>query len=150
MLTYIINKCIIQNIKKEKDYANWEGGCVMDKLLRGFDVVLVDFGNDIIGSEQGGIRPACIIQNNQGNTYGSTTLVMPFTKQFKNIYQPTHTLIKKGKSKGLVHDSVILGECLRQVSEKRIKKYLGKISDIEEKKSIKRAYDANFVNEEVF
>ena len=115
----------------------------MTQELKRYDVVLVDFG-DNMDSEQSGIRPAIIIQNDIGNLYSTTTLVAPLTSQHRSLSQPTHTLIKKGVEKGLTKDSIVLAECLRQVSEKRIKKYLGKISDITEQKEIRRAYEANF------
>ncbi len=116
----------------------------MTRELKRFDVVLVDFGDNVIDSEQGGIRPAIIIQNDVGNIHSTTTIVMPCSTKIKNVKQPTHTLILKGVEKGLSEDSIVLGECLRQVSEKRIKKFLGKISNPVEKKAIKRVYDANF------
>lgn len=117
----------------------------MTNNLKRFDIVLVDFGKDIIGSEQGGKRPACIIQNDIGNLHSSTTIVMPLSSNTnKNPNQPTHTLIKKGVNKGLSVDSLVLGECLRQISEKRIVEYLGCITCEKEKKEIKRVYDANF------
>jgi len=116
----------------------------MKQELKRFDVVLVDFGQDVIGSEQGGQRPALIIQNDLGNTYSPTTIVLPITSVLKNLHQPTHTLIKNGFEKGLEKDSMILGEAIRQVSEKRILKYLGKITDKNEQEEIKRVYFANF------
>lgn len=116
----------------------------MKKGFRRFDIVLVDFGKNAIDSEQNGIRPAIIIQNDTGNHFSSTTIVMPLTSQIKNLNQPTHTLIIKNNENGLEEDSMVLGECMRQVSEKRIIKYLGCIADLEEKKEIKRVYDANF------
>lgn len=109
-----------------------------------YDIVLVDFGKDFIDSEQSGIRPAIIVQNNVGNFFSKTTIVMPLTSKHKNLNQPTHTLLRKGRDKGLVEDSMVLGECIRQVSEKRIISYLGKITDINEKTEIRRVYDANF------
>ena len=115
----------------------------MTQELKRYDVVLVDFG-DNMDSEQSGIRPAIIIQNDIGNLYSTTTLVAPLTSQHKSLNQPTHTLIKKGVEKGLTKDSIVLAECLRQVSKKRIKKYLGKISDNTEQKEIRRAYESNF------
>lgn len=115
----------------------------MTQELKRYDVVLVDFGNNM-DSEQSGIRPAIIIQNDIGNLYSTTTLVAPLTSQHKSLNQPTHTLIKKGVEKGLTKDSIVLAECLRQVSKKRIKKYLGKISDNTEQKEIRRAYESNF------
>lgn len=117
----------------------------MKNDFKRFDIVLVDFGENTIDSEQGGKRPAVIIQNDKGNKFSSTTLVIPLSKKIqKNPFQSTHTLLRKGDGKGLKYDSVVLGECMRQVSERRILKYLGKISSIEEKKEIKRVYDANF------
>lgn len=113
-------------------------------ILKRFDVVIVDFGSDVIGSEQGGIRPAIIIQNNKGNLHSSTTIVMPITSHIKNLYQPTHTLLKKDENNGLSVDSVLLGECIRQVSKYRIKKYLGCITNDDQKKEIRRVYNANF------
>lgn len=116
----------------------------MTQELKRFYVVLVDFGKDNIGSEQGGIRPAIVVQNDTGNFFSSTTLVMPLTSKHKNLKQSTHTLIKKGRGKGLVEDSMLLGECLRQVSEKRIIQILGKITNQYEQKEIRRVYYANF------
>ena len=116
----------------------------MTQELKRYDVVLVNFGDNAIDSEQAGIRPAIIIQNDTGNFFSSTTIVMPLTSQKRNLNQPTHTLIKKGRDKGLVCDSVVLGECLRQVSEKRIKQFLGRITDENEQKEIRRVYHANF------
>lgn len=112
--------------------------------LKQYDIVLVDLGEAVVGSEQGGIRPAVVIQNNKGNYFSTTTLIMPCTKALKNLDQPTHTLIRKGSGKGLARDSVVLGECIRQVSKKRIKCMLGKITDKYERSEIKRVYDANF------
>ena len=111
--------------------------------LKRFDVVLVDFGYDVIGSEQGGVRPALVIQNDIGNLHSDTTIVMSFTSKKKNLDQPTHTLLKQSKESGLANDSVLLGECIRQISKKRVKKYLGSISDQNDKKEIKRVYIAN-------
>lgn len=119
----------------------------MEKDLKRFDVILVDFGVETIGSEQGGIRPAVIVQNDNGNIHSSTTIVMPLTKIIKNLYLPTHSLVKKDECNGLRVDSMLLGECLRQVSEKRILKYLGYLNEIKDKKEVKRVYDASFGDE---
>lgn len=113
--------------------------------VKTFDVVLVDFGEVVFAGEQGGIRPAVIIQNDAGNTYSGTTIVMPFTTQIKHIYQPTHSFFYKDEEgKGLTKDSMLLGECVRQVSKQRILQKLGVITKIQEKKKVKAVYDANF------
>ena len=114
----------------------------MTQELKRYDIVLVDFG-DNMDSEQSGIRPAIIIQNDIGNLYSTTTLVVPLTSQHKSLNQPTHTLIKRNKVNGLTVDSMVLGECIRQVSEKRIIKHIGSIVPISDKREIKRVYDAN-------
>lgn len=112
--------------------------------MKKYDVLLVDFGENTIDSEQSGIRPAVVIQNDIGNFHSSTTIVMPMTSQLKSLNQSTHTLLKKGAGKGLINDSIVLAECMRQVSKKRIIKYLGKITDINEKREIRRVYEASF------
>lgn len=109
-----------------------------------FDVVRVDFGNVEFAGEQGGIRPAVVIQNIAGNLHSGTTIVIPFTSQIKHIYQPTHSFFYKDLEKGLSKDSMLLGECVRQVSKQRIKKKLGSITELQDKKKVKAVYDANF------
>lgn len=109
-----------------------------------FDVVLVDFGKVEFEGEQGGIRPALILQNNTGNHFSPSTLVAPYTSKIKHVDQPTHLFFEKDAKKGLRVDSMLLGECIRQISEKRILKKLGCIQDIEDKRNVKKVYDANF------
>lgn len=118
------------------------GGCAMD--IKRYDIVQADLSGTI-GSEQGGIRPVLIIQNDIGNLHSSTTIVMPFsTKIYKNPNQPTHTLIKKSADTGLKMDSVLLGEQMRVISNERIKKKIGMVTDINEQNEIRRVYNANF------
>lgn len=116
----------------------------MVKNYKAFDVILVNFGSAEFFGEQAGIRPAVIIQNCVGNTYSPCTIVLPMTTKIKHLTQPTHSFFSKDKEKGLKEDSMLLGECVRQISEKRIIKKLGSITKLEDKKEIKRAYDANF------
>ena len=116
----------------------------MENNYKKFDVVMVDFGTDVIGSEQGFKRPALIVQNDRGNIYSSCTIVIPFSSKLKNLNQPTHSLIRKGKGKGLHQDSMLLGECIKQISKKRIIQYLGSITDKYEQAEVKRIYLANF------
>lgn len=117
--------------------------------VKTFDIVLVDFGEVIFAGEQGGIRPAVIIQNNTGNTYSGTTIVMPFTTKIKHVHQSTHSFFYKDLQKGLSKDSILLGECVRQISKERILKKLGSIIKLQEKKKVKTVYDANFGDLEI-
>lgn len=114
----------------------------MVKQLKQYDVVLVDFGSNI-DSEQSGKRPSVVIQNDTGNFFSPTTLVIPLTTSLKHMEQPTHALIAKGHNKGLIKDSMLLGECLRQISKERIIKYLGRITNINEIQAVRKVYYAN-------
>lgn len=112
--------------------------------VKQFDIVQAELSGTV-GSEQGGIRPVLVIQNNTGNFFSQTTIIMPFsTKVFKNPNQPTHTLIKKSVDTGLKMDSVLLGEQMRVISNQRIKKKIGTVTDVKEKNEIRRVYNANF------
>ena len=109
-----------------------------------YDIVQADLSGTV-GSEQGGIRPVLIIQKEIGNLHSPTTIVMPFsTKTYKNPNQPTHTLIKKSADTGLREDSILLGEQMRVISSKRIKKKIGTVTSASERNEIRRVYDANF------
>lgn len=112
--------------------------------VRRYDIVQADLSGSV-GSEQGGIRPVLIIQNDVGNLHSLTTIVMPFsTKVFKNPKQPTHTLIRSSADTGLKEDSILLGEQMRVISAKRIIKKIGCVTDAREQKEIRRVYEANF------
>lgn len=112
--------------------------------IRRYDIVQADLSG-AVGSEQGGVRPVLIIQNDIGNLHSPTTIVMPFSsKVFKSPKQSTHTLIKKSADTGLKADSILLGEQMRVISSQRIKKKIGHVTDEAERKEIRRVYEANF------
>lgn len=112
--------------------------------VKRYDIVQADLSG-AVGSEQGGIRPVLVIQNDIGNLHSPTTIVMPFsTKVFKNPNQPTHTLIRKSADTGLKMDSVLLGEQMRVISNQRIKKKIGTVTDENERNTIRKVYNANF------
>jgi len=87
------------------------------KIKRG-DVVLVDL-NPVIGSEQGKIRPAVIIQNNIGNKYSPTTIIAPITSKVFDKEFPTNVLLFS-KNSGLKGDSTILLNQIRTIDKLRI------------------------------
>ncbi len=112
--------------------------------VKRYDIVQADLSGTV-GSEQGGIRPVLIIQNDVGNLHSPTTIIMPFsTKVFKNPNQPTHTLIRKSADTGLKKDSILLGEQMRVISNKRIIKKIGSVTNENERNEIRRVYVANF------
>ena len=74
----------------------------------------------VIGSEQGGIRPVIIIQNDIGNRYSPTVIVSAITSQINKAKLPTHVEISS-EEYGLNRDSVVLLEQLRTIDKKRLK-----------------------------
>ena len=88
----------MRSIKEQK--RRKEDVTMKEKYKR-FDVVLVDFGQVEFKGEQGGKRPAIILQNDVGNYFGVTTLVAPLTSKLKHIKQPTHLLFKRDEEKGV-------------------------------------------------
>jgi len=95
-------------------------------ILRRGTLCWVDFGEGV-GSEQGGMRPAVIVQNDIGNKYSPCTLVAPLTSQVKTNL-PTHITIDK-KIGGLSCNSTILTEQVTVIDKSRIKEIIGYISN---------------------
>ena len=112
--------------------------------IRRYDIVQADLGK-AVGSEQAGIRPVLIVQNDQGNKFSNTTIIIPLTSKLKSLNQPTHTLIRKSIDTGLKTDSVLLGEQMRVISNQRIIKKIGSVTDKNEQREIRRVYEANFI-----
>lgn len=111
--------------------------------IRRYDIVQADLGQTI-GSEQGGVRPVLIIQNDIGNIHSSCTIIMPLSSKLKLLDMPTHTIIHKGRDNGLKTDSVVLGEQMRVISSQRIIKKIGTVTDKDTRLAIRRVYEANF------
>lgn len=82
----------------------------------------------VIGSEQGGIRPVLIIQNDTGNKYSPTVIAAAITSQIGKNKLPTHIEISSQGS-GLKSDSVILTEQIRTIDKSRLKEKIGHIND---------------------
>lgn len=76
--------------------------------------------NPVIGSEQGGIRPVLIVQNDIGNQYSPTTIILAITSQINKAKLPTHIELK-ATDYGLERDSVILAEQVRTIDKSRLK-----------------------------
>ena len=82
----------------------------------------------VIGSEQGGIRPVLIIQNDTGNKYSPTVIAAAITSQTGKNKLPTHIEIGS-KENGLKADSVVLTEQIRTIDKSRLKEKIGHIDD---------------------
>lgn len=91
------------------------------------DVYYADL-SPVIGSEQGGIRPVVVIQNDMGNKYSPTTIIAPITSRSGKSQLPTHVEVAKDDINGLETDSIILLEQVRTVDKKRLKEHVGHVS----------------------
>ena len=91
------------------------------------DIYFADL-SPVIGSEQGGIRPVLVVQNDVGNKYSPTTIVAAVTSQINKAKLPTHVEIS-AKDHGLQKDSVVLLEQLRTIDKKRLREKTGRIDE---------------------
>lgn len=82
----------------------------------------------VVGSEQGGIRPVLILQNDIGNQYSPTTIVAAITSQISKAKLPTHVEISAEEG-GLAKDSVVLAEQIRTIDKRRLKEKVSSIDD---------------------
>ena len=82
----------------------------------------------VVGSEQGGVRPVLIIQNDTGNKYSPTVIVSAITSQLGKNKLPTHIKLDS-KEFGLKSDSVLLAEQIRTIDKSRLKEKIGHIND---------------------
>jgi len=90
------------------------------------DVYLMEFNGN--GSEQSGLRPGLIFQNNVGNDNSPNVIALPLTSSLKKMNMPTHVLIK-AEGSGLHKDSLVLCENPERMSKSKIGKFLTRLSD---------------------
>jgi mRNA interferase MazF len=88
-------------------------------LVRRGDIFYADL-NPVVGSEQGGIRPVLIVQNDVGNKYSPTVIIAAITSQIEKAKLPTHVELSH-EDYGLEKDSVVLLEQLRTIDKRRLK-----------------------------
>jgi mRNA interferase MazF len=91
------------------------------------DIFYADL-SPVIGSEQGGVRPVLIVQNDIGNKYSPTVIAAAITSQINKAKLPTHIEISSDEY-GLNKDSVILLEQVRTIDKKRLKDKIGHINE---------------------
>ena len=82
----------------------------------------------VVGSEQGGIRPVLIVQNDVGNKYSPTVIAAAITSQINKAKMPTHIEVDASEY-GLAKNSVILLEQIRTIDKKRLKEKIGLADD---------------------
>ena len=105
-------------------------------IIRRGDVYYADL-RPVVGSEQGGVRPVLIIQNDAGNRHSPTVICAAITSKMNKAKLPTHVEIN-AKRCDLIKDSVILLEQLRTIDKRRLKDKVCHL-DTEMLKTVNRA-----------
>jgi len=95
--------------------------------VRRGDIYYADL-SPVIGSEQGGLRPVLIVQNDVGNRYSPTVIAAAITSRTQKSKLPTHIDVYADKY-GLAKDSVILLEQIRTIDKARLKEKMGHLDD---------------------
>ena len=111
---------------------------IMGRAPRIGEIYLMEFGGT--GSEQRGVRPGLVFQNNVGNKYSPNIIALPLTGQIKKTEQPTHVLIK-ASANGLRKDSIVLCENPERMSKDKIGSYITTLSN----NDMARVAEANFL-----
>lgn len=92
--------------------------------VRRGDIFYADMGVNV-GSEQNGMRPVLVLQNDVGNEHSPTIIVAVLTSKVKKMYMPTHVYV--GARFGLTEESVVLTEQLSTIDRRRLRGYVGSI-----------------------
>ena len=91
------------------------------------DIYYADL-SPVVGSEQGGLRPVLIVQNDIGNRYSPTVIAAAITSRISKTKLPTHIDVP-GEDTGLAKDSIILLEQIRTIDKRRLKEKMGHLDD---------------------
>lgn len=103
-----------------------EKGVEKMQIKRG-DIFYADL-SPVVGSEQGGLRPVLIIQNDVGNRYSPTVIAAAITSRLGKTRMPTHIEVRSSRD-GLTKDSVILLEQIRTLDKRRLREKIGRADD---------------------
>lgn len=109
--------------------------------IRRGDIYYADL-SPVVGSEQGGLRPVLIVQNDIGNRYSPTVIAAAITSRISKAKLPTHIDVFASKV-GLAKDSVILLEQIRTIDKVRLKEKMGHLDD-EAMRSVNDALSVSF------
>ncbi len=91
------------------------------------DIYYADL-SPVVGSEQGGLRPVLIVQNDVGNKYSPTVIAAAITSKMSKTKLPTHIDVP-GIDAGLAKDSIVLLEQIRTIDKKRLKEKMGHLNE---------------------
>ena len=97
----------------------------MDTSVKRGDIYYADL-SPVVGSEQGGVRPVLIIQNDTGNRYSPTVIAAAITSQTGKARLPTHIELA-AQNNGLTRDSVVLLEQIRTLYKRRLREKMGRV-----------------------
>lgn len=97
-------------------------------IIKRGDIFYADL-SPVIGSEQGGVRPILVVQNDIGNRYSPTIICAAITSQINKAKLPTHIELDCNKYP-LIKNSVVLLEQVRTIDKKRIREKIGHLDDI--------------------
>lgn len=109
--------------------------------VRRGDIYYADL-SPVVGSEQGGVRPVLIVQNDVGNKYSPTVIAAAITSQKYKTQLPTHISVTSGGC-GLAKDSIVLLEQVRTIDKTRLKEHMGTLDNSEMTK-IDKALSVSF------
>ena len=96
-------------------------------MVKRGDIFFADL-SPVVGSEQGGMRPVLIVQNDTGNRHSPTVIAAAITSQLGKARLPTHITLS-GRSVGLSRDSVILLEQIRTLDKSRLRERMGHLDE---------------------
>ena len=105
------------------------------------EIYLIDLSNQI-GSEQSGVRPAVVVQNETGNMFSPTTIICPLTSKTKNM-SATHVNLTP-EDAGVMIESTVLCEQVRVIDKTRIKKKLGEVRNLKKLEDINQKIMVSF------
>ena len=101
----------------------------MDTNVKRGEIYYADL-SPVVGSEQGGVRPVLIIQNDTGNRYSPTVIAAAITSQTGKARLPTHIELPVQQECGLTKDSVVLLEQVRTLDKRRLRERMGRVDDL--------------------
>lgn len=105
------------------------------------DIFYADL-SPVVGSEQGGVRPVLIVQNDMGNRYSPTVIAAAITSRKDKTQLPTHISVRADGC-GLVKDSIVLLEQIRTLDKRRLKEHMGSLGSGEMNR-VDRALSVSF------
>lgn len=118
--------------------------------MRMFDIYYANLSKNTVQSEQGGIRPVIIIQNDIGNKYSPTVIVLPITSEIKKENLPTHCILHKTCKNGLGMDSMVLAEQIRVIDKSRLLDKIGYLDNMKEQNDVINTYIANITGKKKY